>query len=154
MHSPRHSFALADLFLFVSTIPVCVGAIAAIEFIAGNQSYVWFGIDWYSDVRHFLINDVGGKIKSIVDRSQGLHCCRSNRLVRVWVVVNRIESSSWNRDSTMASAVALRNIHAALFSQMPWGLVLTSTKKRDLELLFLRGTRYIPEPGVNGTVVL
>ncbi len=55
----KHRFALVDFLAFITSIPVCVGVVAAIEFTASNQSYEWFGIDWYNNVRHFLIDDVG-----------------------------------------------------------------------------------------------
>ena len=44
---------------FVTALFVCIGFVAAVEFTAGNLSYEWFGIDWRSDTRSFLIDSVG-----------------------------------------------------------------------------------------------
>jgi hypothetical protein len=52
-------FSLSDLLAFVTAIPFCVGAVAAIKFAACTTSYTWFGVAWYSAVREFLIYDVG-----------------------------------------------------------------------------------------------
>jgi len=55
----KHRFTLADLLTFVTAIPVCIGVIAAIEFTASKKSLNWFGSAWHSDVRHFLVDNVG-----------------------------------------------------------------------------------------------
>ncbi|WP_425399795.1 hypothetical protein [Aeoliella sp.] len=59
VHPRTLRFTTADLFTLVSAIPVCIGVVAAVEFTAFEQSYEWFGIDWYSGVRHFLMDSVG-----------------------------------------------------------------------------------------------
>lgn len=55
----RRRFTLTDLLTFATALPVCIGVIEAVEFTAFNQSFEWFGIDWHSDVRHFLVDKVG-----------------------------------------------------------------------------------------------
>lgn len=55
----KYRYTLTDLLTLVTAMPVCIGVVAAVEFTAFNLSFEWFGIDWYNDVRHLLIDNVG-----------------------------------------------------------------------------------------------
>ena len=57
--SRKIRFTLAHVLTFITAVPVCMGVVVAVESAASNQSYEWFGIEWRSNVRHFLIDSVG-----------------------------------------------------------------------------------------------
>jgi hypothetical protein len=59
LHLPKFRFTLAQFLLAVLAIPVNIGVVAAVAFTASNQSYKWFGNDWFGEVRHFLIHSAG-----------------------------------------------------------------------------------------------
>ncbi len=44
---------------------MCVGAVAAVELTASNLPFDWFSMDWYSSVRHFLVDNVGASVNFV-----------------------------------------------------------------------------------------